>query len=98
MSARQHEHETMERLLRDVNAAGHLDVAITRWAPTVDLIGTDESGERIANLAHAAILDALIHVARAHGWQAPRPRILQSTDPRVHRAGTGPAAISRPGQ
>jgi hypothetical protein len=93
MSARQHEHETMERLLRDVNAAGHLDVALTRWAPTVDLIGTDESGERIANLAHAAILDALIHVARQHGWAAPRPR---TEIPPRRLTGAGPTAVTRP--
>lgn len=95
MSARQHEHETMRRLLRGANAAGHLDIAIKRWVPTVDLIGSDESGERIENLAHAAVLDALIHVARQHGWQAPRPRILST--PRRRPAVTGPAAVSRPG-
>lgn len=96
MSARLHEHETMERLLRDVHAAKHLDVAITRYAAAVDLIGDDESGERIANLAHAAVTDALIHVARQHGWAAPRPPI-HSTDPRLHAGRSTVAAVSRPG-
>lgn len=71
LSERQREHLAMHELLRKVNASDHLDIAVRRFAAEIDPIDTDESVERLQSAAGAAILSALVHVARRQGWRVP---------------------------
>lgn len=64
------EQAAMRDLLQRIGAAEDLDRAIHGFASLVDHAGADESLERIQTQAADAITEALIYIAKHHGWQA----------------------------